>query len=153
MLGMAFERTRRVLRAGLGEIRHRLEQLGFWRPTETPDQSHEQAYRCRGDQQASKRVDEYPVFGRDLLGQEDAELRLEVEDTRDPDARADHAQADQVILEVVLREVRTFLSCVDRGENRDRGQGQLLQDAGRVQRPDEGRAKLCQRIAYDVNIP
>lgn len=152
VLGMAFERARRVLRAGLGEIGHRLEQLGFWGATETPDQSHEQAYRCCGDQQASKRVDEYPVFGRDLLGQEHAELRLEVEDTRDPDACADHAQADQMILEVVLGEVSAFLACVDRGENRDRGQGQLLQDAGRVQRPDKGRAKFC-RIAHDyVNI-
>lgn len=143
---MAFERARRVLRAGLGEIGHRLEQLGFWGATETPDQSHEQAYRCCGDQQASKRVDEYPVFGRDLLGQEHAELRLEVEDTRDPDACADHAQTDQMILEVVLGEVSAFLACVDRGENRDRGQGQLLQDAGRVQRPDKGRAKFSEVI-------
>lgn len=143
---MALEGARRVLRARLGQIRHRLEQLGFGRATETPDQRNEQAHRCGGDQQASKTVDEYPVFGGDLLGQEDAQLRLEIEDTRHPDARADHAQADQMILEVILREAGAFLARVDRGEYRDRGEGQLLQDAGRVQDPDEGRAKFCDRV-------
>lgn len=132
MLRMTLERPGRVLRAGLREIRHRLEQLGLRRATDAPDESRQQTDHGRGYQETPQRIHEDSIFQGDLLSQEDAEIWLEIEDTGDTDAGADHAQTDQVILEVILGEIRGFVPNADRCEDRDRSEGELLQDAGRV---------------------
>lgn len=77
---------------------------------------------------------------RDLMGEEDADFRLEVEDAGDADAGADDAQAHQVIFKVVFREVHGFVAAADCGEHRNRRQGQLLENARRVQHPHQRRA-------------
>lgn len=58
----------------------------------------------------------------DLVSQEDADLRLEVEDAGDTNAGADDAQTDQMIFEVILREVDNIIATADRREHRDRRQ-------------------------------
>lgn len=71
----------------------------------------------------------------DLVGQKDADLRLEVEDTGDTNAGADDAQAHQMVFEMILREIDDIVATADRREHRDRRQGQFLEDTRRVQDP------------------
>lgn len=53
------------------------------------------------------------------MSQEDADLRFEVEDAGDTDAGADDAQTDQVVFEVILREIDNIITTADRREHRD----------------------------------
>lgn len=82
---------------------------------------------------------------RDLVRQEDADFRLEVEDTGDADAGANDAQADQMVLEVALGEIDGVLAAADRREHRDRRERQLLEHARGVEQPYQRRAQLCDR--------
>lgn len=66
------------------------------------------------------------------MGQEDTDFRLEVEDASDADAGANDAQADEMVLEMILGEVDRIVAAADRREHGDRRQGQLLEDARRV---------------------
>lgn len=143
VLRVTLERPRGVLRAGLGQIGDRLEQLRGRGAADVPEERDQHAEEGREHQQASQGIDEDPVLMGDLVGEEDADLRLEVEDAGDADAGADDAQADQVVLEMVLREVHGLVAAADRGEHRDRRQGQFLEDARRVQHPHQRRAQLC----------
>lgn len=140
MLRMAIERSRWILGTRLGQIRDRLEQLGGRRAADVPEDRDQHAEERRECQQAPQRVDEDPVFIRDLVRQEDADFRLEVEDAGDADAGADDAQADQVVLEMVLREIHGVVAAAERREHRDRRESQLLEDARRVQQPYQRRA-------------
>lgn len=140
VLGVTLERPRGVLRARLGQIGDRLEQLRGRGVADVPEERDQHSEEGREHQQTPQRIDEDPVLMGDLVGEKDADLRLEVEDTGDADAGADDAQAHQVILEVALREVHGFVAAADRGEHRDRRQGQLLEDARRVQHPHQRRA-------------
>lgn len=63
------------------------------------------------------------------MRQEDADFRLKVEDAGDADAGADDAQAYQMILEMILREVHSVIAAAKCCEHRDRRESQLLEDA------------------------
>lgn len=140
MLRVTLERARGVFRARLGQIGDRLEQLRGRGAADVPEDRDQHAEEGGEHQQTPQGIDEDPVLMGDLVSEEDADLRLEVEHAGDADAGADDAQADQVILEVVLREIHGFVATADRGEHRDRRQGQLLEDARRVQHPHQRRA-------------
>lgn len=72
----------------------------------------------------------------DLVGQKNADLRLEVEDASDTNAGADDAQAHQMVFEVILREIDNIIATADRCEDCNRRQSQFLKDTRRVQYPD-----------------
>lgn len=129
---MAVERARRVLRARFGQIRDRFQQLGDRGAAYVPKDRDQHAEERREYQQAPQGVYEDPVLRGDLVREEDADLRLEVQDAGDADAGADDAQADQVVLEVILGEADDVVAAADRRQHRDRRQRQLLEDAGRV---------------------
>lgn len=134
------ERARGVLRARLGQIRDRFQQLGGRGAARVPEERDQHAEERREDQQTPQGVDEDPVLRGDLVRQENADLRFEVENSGDADAGADDAQADQVVFQVILGEIYGVVAAADRGEHRDRRQRQLLEDAGRVQYPYQRRA-------------
>lgn len=65
----------------------------------------------------------------DLVGQEDADFRFEVEHASYADTGADDAKADEMVLEMILGEIDDVVAAADRREHGDRCQGQLLEDA------------------------
>lgn len=91
MLRVTLECTRGVLRARLGQIGDRLEQLGSRWSAEVFEDRDQHAEERRESQQTPEGVDEDPVFMGDLVGEEDTDLWLEVEDAGDADAGADDA--------------------------------------------------------------
>jgi len=142
---MTLERARGVLRARLGQIRDRLEQLGGAGPTQALEERDQHAEEGREHQQTPQRVDEDAVFVGDLVSQEDADFRLEVEDAGDADAGANDAQADQMVPEMALREIDSVVAAANRREHRDRRQRQLLENTRRVEQPYQRRAEFCGR--------
>lgn len=119
VLRMTLERPRRVLRARFGQIRDGLEQLGGSRTAQALEERHDHTEERREHQQAPQRVDEDPVLVGDLVGEENADFRLEVEDAGDTDAGANDAQADQMVPEVTLRQVDSVLAAADRRQHRN----------------------------------
>ena len=101
----------------------------------SPQQSH---YR----QAASQSIEEHPIFGRYVVGEEDAAVGLKIKNPGEADAGADGAGTSQMVLDVVLLDPGTIVVDRQRGENRDRRQGQLLQDARAVEQPHKDRAKF-----------
>lgn len=129
MLRMTLERARRVLGARLRQVRDRLEQFGGRRSADVPEERDHHGEERREGQQTPERIDEDPVFKGDLLGQEDADFRLEVEHAGDADTGADDAQTDEMVLEMILGKIHSVVATADRREHGDRCQGQLLEDA------------------------
>lgn len=125
----------RILRASVREVRNRLQKLRLRWLTSVLEYRDAQTANCSEQQKDLQCVDKEAVFDRNLLSQEDASLRLKVEDSSESDASADHGQWDQVILQVVLRQARVFLG-ENRRKDRDWCESQLLQHAGGVQQPD-----------------
>lgn len=57
------------------------------------------------------------------MGQEDTDFWLEVENAGDADTGADDAQADKMVLEMILGEIDSVVAAADSREYGDRRQG------------------------------
>lgn len=57
------------------------------------------------------------------MGQEDTDFWLEVEDAGDADTGADYAQANEMVLEMILGEIDSVVAAADSREHGDRRQG------------------------------
>lgn len=120
MLRMTFERARGIFRARLGQIRDRLEQFGGWRSADVPEERDQDSEKRRENQQTPQWIDEDSIFIGDLVGQEDTDFWFEVKDTSDADTGADNAQADEMVLEMILGEIDGVVATADCRKHGDR---------------------------------